>query len=522
MAVGFAQTHSLGAPRALSSTTITSRGVRRLSLRSVLILLQCLSQVQAIHHMQRRAPRRLVPRQYPNTTPLHITNLCSEDIYPGINTQSGKGPADTGFKLSPGETRELVVSENWQGRVWGRTNCSFNADGTRPSNGSPGKACGSGDCNGMLACKVGGDVPVTLAEFTLNAGDDQSYYDISLVDGYNIPMAIVLEPHGNFTLDELPPNLTNPTCSGTAELLAPQDWMPYANGQTFLNTNSSYPLPLDFNVNYQQVLNWCPWELQLNMPQPPNDGKYMYPDNSVQRQAFNPCFSACAKWNLPQDCCTGTYNSPSACQPSEYSKNAKAVCPDAYSYAFDDQTSTFIVPSGAGFNIIFCPGGRSSNILATELHNVSSTSSGQISVGGSQNGKLLENVLIGDHHKVPGNEHVGSDLPGIFNHGAEGEFSISLRERQKSEDYDWSEVGDFEEPITGVRVVDLVRRGLHLIDWEEKRMRKLEAKHQPGHVFLSHIRSSASAVATNGEIQSITWYLMAAGLMLTAFVFMML
>ena len=31
--------------------------------------------------------------------------------------------------------------------------------------------------------------------------------------------------------------------------------------------------------------------------------------------------------------------------------------------AFDDQTSTFIIPSGGGFEVIFCPSGRSSNIL---------------------------------------------------------------------------------------------------------------------------------------------------------------
>lgn len=34
--------------------------------------------------------------------------------------------------------------------------------------------------------------------------------------------------------------------------------------------------------------------------------------------------------------------------------------------AFDDQTSTFIIPSGAGFEVVFCPGARSTNILATE------------------------------------------------------------------------------------------------------------------------------------------------------------
>ena len=31
--------------------------------------------------------------------------------------------------------------------------------------------------------------------------------------------------------------------------------------------------------------------------------------------------------------------------------------------AYDDQTSTFILPSGGGFEVVFCPKGRSSNIL---------------------------------------------------------------------------------------------------------------------------------------------------------------
>lgn len=35
--------------------------------------------------------------------------------------------------------------------------------------------------------------------------------------------------------------------------------------------------------------------------------------------------------------------------------------------AFDDQTSTFIIPSGAGFEVVFCPGARSTNIIDTSL-----------------------------------------------------------------------------------------------------------------------------------------------------------
>ena len=43
--------------------------------------------------------------------------------------------------------------------------------------------------------------------------------------------------------------------------------------------------------------------------------------------------------------------------------------------AYDDQTSTFIVPEGGGFGVVFCPLGRSSNILATlgaELRQIAS------------------------------------------------------------------------------------------------------------------------------------------------------
>lgn len=313
--------------------------------------------------MSRKAPRKM-ERRKEDITPLLVTNSCPDNIWPGISTQSGTGPGVTGFQLQPGETRNQTVSEDWQGRVWGRTNCSFNDDGTGSSSGS-GRACSSGDCNGILNCQVGGDVPVSLAEFTLDAGDGHTYYDISLVDGYNVPMAIVLQPLENVTLDDIPPNLTNPSCQGTDGLLAPQGYDPYPEYPTFLRTNTSYPLSFDQQVDENEVSKWCPWDLQQSPPNKPGDGVYPYPDDNIQRPQFNPCFSACAMNNQPQDCCTGQYNSASACQPSDYSKNAKRVCPDAYSYAFDDQTSTFIIPSGAGFEVVFCPGARSTNILTT-------------------------------------------------------------------------------------------------------------------------------------------------------------
>jgi beta-mannosidase len=124
-----------------------------LLLCRALCILSTIQMAEAIHHMAVKAPRKLERRKEP-ITPLLVTNHCPETIWPGISTQSGDGPPETGFELQPGDMFNQTVSEDWQGRVWGRTNCSFNSAGTGPREGG-GRACRSGDCNGILNCQVG-------------------------------------------------------------------------------------------------------------------------------------------------------------------------------------------------------------------------------------------------------------------------------------------------------------------------------------------------------------------------------
>ncbi len=190
-----------------------------------------------------------------------------------------------------------------------------------------------------------------------------TYYDISLVDGYNLPMGVKALT-GEATspdLQDIPPNLTNPVCIGTSSLLTP---VSDTSDQTF-GTNTTYPLPLEQSISDKFVSSWCPFPLLLLPPQKPGDGVYPYPDDNIQRPVFCPCLSACAKWNKEQYCCTGSHSSPQSCRPNYYSTQAKKVCPDAYSYAYDDKSSTFTLPHGLGFEVVLCPKGRSSNILNT-------------------------------------------------------------------------------------------------------------------------------------------------------------
>lgn len=101
-------------------------------------------------------PPRTGPPEKRDSVPLKISNYCEQTIWPGIGTQAGTGAGTGGFELASGDIKELTVSADWQGRVWGRTNCSFNDLGTGASNkngnNGAGAACTTGDCGGVMSC----------------------------------------------------------------------------------------------------------------------------------------------------------------------------------------------------------------------------------------------------------------------------------------------------------------------------------------------------------------------------------
>ncbi|KAH8654504.1 thaumatin family-domain-containing protein [Tricladium varicosporioides] len=323
---------------------------------------------------QHRPARWGPPIKRDGTIPLKVTNKCAEKIWPGVGTQAGTGPGIGGFELGPGEDKMMMVSADWQGRVWGRTNCSFNPEGTGAAiNNGAGAACDSGDCGGVLNCVITGVAPSTLFEVDLagGSGNKQTFYDISLVDGYNLPMGIVYIPGDSPKLQTIPPNLTNAACIATAGMLSD----PAPSSTTDGGANSSYPIPWEPKKSNMDAEKWCPWDLLIIKPTKPGDGVYPYPDDNIQRPIFDPCISACSHDNAPENCCTGEYSDRAKCKPNEYAAAANAICPDAYSYPFDDVSSTFIIPTGGGFEVIFCPEGRSTNILKTFLQQLQDLSS---------------------------------------------------------------------------------------------------------------------------------------------------
>ncbi|KAK6120512.1 hypothetical protein DH2020_045742 [Rehmannia glutinosa] len=218
-----------------------------------------------------------------------FVNKCEFTVWPGILSNAGIAPLPTtGFVLQTGESKTINAPTSWGGRFWGRTHCTEDSTGKF--------SCVTGDCgSGKLECAGGGAAPpATLAEFTLDGDAGKDFYDVSLVDGYNLPMLVV--PQGG----------SGPNCTNTGCLV-------------------------DLN-------GACPSELRVT---------------SVGGEGVA-CKSACEAFRSDQYCCSGAYGTPDVCKPSQYSQLFKNACPHAYSYAYDDRTSTFTC-TAADYTITFCP-----------------------------------------------------------------------------------------------------------------------------------------------------------------------
>ncbi|KAF3907421.1 Zeamatin [Orbilia brochopaga] len=312
-----------------------------------------------------------------------IVNNCSFPVYPAILSTNGTGPYTSGFYLDSKQRRSIWVGWDWTGRLWARTNCSFHLANattdakirdvtdnfTIPDGYKLAGGCLTGDCGPAVQCKLSGLAPTTLAEFTITGWQQQTYYDISLVDGYDLDMKIT----PSYDSPAKPRVNNTPICVASTSLSSP------LSGK-FLTKNS-----LNESFTFGTIHRWCPRQMLLFASQRGRQSVFPYPDDNDPTigGGWTPCLSACAYSNDDWDCCTGKHDESKTCGPNLYSKRAKQVCGDAYSYAYDDYLSTFAVPSSPGdeFEVMFCPGGVSTNILKSTL-------------GSSANNKAMEIWLL--------------------------------------------------------------------------------------------------------------------------------
>jgi hypothetical protein len=223
-----------------------------------------------------------------------LVNATSQTIWAAAAPSAATPLAATGWVLPAGHSVTVNTPNNLNTRFWGRTGCTFNSAGTGH--------CQTGDCGGLFQCKGWGTIPATLAEVNFDAWDNLDFYDVSMVDGSNLPMYI---------------NITR-SSAGTKDKISPAGCV--AAGCT---------KPVS-----------CPAALQVKAG-----------------AAVVGCISACARLGGDQYCCRGQWSSRAACDPTkwpvDYAAVFKSAEPYAYSYTDDDATSVFTCTGTCDYRITF-------------------------------------------------------------------------------------------------------------------------------------------------------------------------
>jgi hypothetical protein len=235
------------------------------------------------------AAKTAVPAGYRQIT---VVNAVNQTIWAATNQNAQHPIPVTGWKLAPGQSVTFTVPPGWGGRVWGRTGCTFDSAGKGH--------CATGDCGGVLDCRGSGATPATLAELTLDSFDGMDFYDVSLVDGSNLPMYI------------------NTTHRVDADPVSPAGCY-----QGTCTTAINCPAAMQVKAGGQAVA----------------------------------CETACAAFGTDDYCCRGAWSGRENCLPAKWPVDyAKLVFKDAepyaYSYAYDD-SATMACKGGCNYRITF-------------------------------------------------------------------------------------------------------------------------------------------------------------------------
>jgi hypothetical protein len=223
-----------------------------------------------------------------------FVNRMSQTIWVAAAPNPSTPLAATGWVLPAGQSVTITTPNNLNTRFWGRTGCVFSSAGVGH--------CQTGDCGGLFQCKGWGTIPATLAEVNFDAWDSLDFYDVSMVDGSNLPMYI---------------NITK-SSGGTKDKISPDGCVPAGCTKPVV-----CPSVLDVTVGSTVV----------------------------------GCISACARLGTDQLCCRGQYSSRAACNPAtwpvDYAAVFKRAEPYAYSYVDDDATSVFTCSGVCDYRITF-------------------------------------------------------------------------------------------------------------------------------------------------------------------------
>jgi len=283
-------------------------------------------------------------------------------------------PHLTGFELESGGVKVVPLPENLASiRLWARTGCRW-VEGTISRAGleTPVKkfVCDTGDCGAAeneygIPCKaIAGQPPATLAEFTLQR-EGNDFYDLSNVDGHN--MGIRIEPVGPWrpAVGEVDPlyNCGAPQCSMDASKCPPELQVEDLEGR--LNCLSVCQAVYSERQRADYPILQDLWEARTDRGRTRDLLCCTCGEGEGLCEALgSPCTYGCSPFVIgytgPEYAvrkCHRINNTflpdwPNASTGENYAQVFDTECPQAYSWQFNDDQSTYQC-KGADYRVTF-------------------------------------------------------------------------------------------------------------------------------------------------------------------------
>lgn len=242
-----------------------------------------------------------------------ITNNCSMDVWMAFTPNAGSDPLPDGIvkiTASGGSHGYSVPTTGWAGRLWPKMGCD--STGENCTQGQTVPPCPS------VGCQPAAD---TLVEFYFDkaGGTGRPYYDISLVEGFSVPMSVT----------------------------------PSGSGGRCTSTSCALDLTKCPTAENEKI-----GDLQIK-----------------SGSDVVGCFSPCNKWTWPKPlgdggttkdatgqamCCPNPPITSPQCNAgsvaqTQYVALVHSECPTAYAFSFDDAGGSHDCDPRTAFSVTLCP-----------------------------------------------------------------------------------------------------------------------------------------------------------------------
>lgn len=270
-----------------------------------------------------------------------MVNGCHKTLWIAHIVGGGAGPDAQDVKIAPGGNSSFHTGLGGGGlsatRFWPKVGCD--ASGSHcsvGSSGGPAEACVirvAGQPDDYSRCAPPVDTKFE-ATFAAQGSAAQDVLDMSLVDGYTLPFTLEVdggscERHGQPFLGM--------DCAGLSLARCPR--------AEVLGRQSLSLIAVDPRTG-RPAGCYSPCMRLIDDKWANRNGTAVAPDSD----AAGPY------------CCAGAWATPAACNGdgavlrTEYLKAVKGMCPAAYGYAYDDQTSTISCTTSTRYTVTFrCP-----------------------------------------------------------------------------------------------------------------------------------------------------------------------